>query len=76
MKSRFTIVIEFESRPRSSDLIKSVHVLAMLIAKFYSYPFKASGSQTLGFGDDRQTVQWQMGLAGPRSGSADHQASE
>jgi hypothetical protein len=62
MTSKFTIEIEFEDRPLSSDLIASIKMLSELIAKNYAYPFDASGSQTLGFGDDRQVVQWRISL--------------
>jgi hypothetical protein len=62
MKSKFTIEIEFEDRPLSSDLIASVKMLSELIAKNYAYPFDASGSQTLGFGENRQVVQWRLHL--------------
>lgn len=62
MRSKFTIEIEFEDRPLSSDLIRSIQMLSELIAANYAYPFDASGSQTLGFGDDRQVIQWKLNL--------------
>ena len=62
MSSKFTIEVEFEDRPLSSDLIQSMNLLSELIAKNYAYPFNASGSQTLGFGEDRQVIQWSIRL--------------